>query len=239
VTEQSSFSSAVIFEFAKGSMKNLSVSQVVDTISKVLAFDAGNQQAQQSDNSQATPGPKNETLSAQGGVVADPSSVELKEGQSPVEVEKSLGKPEDTTTYKDTVIYSYATVKVFFEKGKLVNVEERKAVVEQKSEVDVSGHWRATVADSRGSGTVEVDLVQAADGSVTGTYAASSGGGTIEGVLQGNILTYTSTPTIQNCPGRFTGTVTFVRDTASGKYEGQDCRGTIKNGVITQSRVKN
>ena len=37
-----------------------------------------------------------------------------------------MGEPEDTLTVKDTVIYLYPTVKVYFEKGRLVNVEERR-----------------------------------------------------------------------------------------------------------------
>lgn len=58
--------------------------------------------------------------------ISSPSGTELKEGQTMQEVEKILGKPEDVITVKDTVIYIYATVKVFFENGKLANVEERK-----------------------------------------------------------------------------------------------------------------
>lgn len=60
---------------------------------------------------------------------ANPSrneAVELKENQTPEEVKKLLGEPEDTITVKDTLIYIYPTVKVFFENGKLINVEERK-----------------------------------------------------------------------------------------------------------------
>jgi tetratricopeptide (TPR) repeat protein len=51
---------------------------------------------------------------------------ELTEGQTPEQVQKLLGKPLDITTVKETVVYTYPTVKVYFEKGKLVNVEERK-----------------------------------------------------------------------------------------------------------------
>lgn len=57
---------------------------------------------------------------------AQSASLELKEGQTPEEVELILGKPEDVIAVKDTVIYVYPTVKAFFENGKLVNVEERK-----------------------------------------------------------------------------------------------------------------
>lgn len=58
--------------------------------------------------------------------VAQSASVELKEGQTPEEVEQILGKPEDVITVKETVIYIYSTVRIFFDNGKLVNVEERK-----------------------------------------------------------------------------------------------------------------
>lgn len=58
--------------------------------------------------------------------VTESASVELKEGQSPDEVQRLLGKPNDIITVKETVVYVYPTVKVFFENGKLVNVEERK-----------------------------------------------------------------------------------------------------------------
>jgi tetratricopeptide (TPR) repeat protein len=53
-------------------------------------------------------------------------SVKLRENQTPEEVERALGKPDDITTVSNMIIYTYPTVKVFFENGKLVNVEERK-----------------------------------------------------------------------------------------------------------------
>jgi hypothetical protein len=49
--------------------------------------------------------------------------VELKEGQTPQEVEKLLGKPNDTMTLKGSLIYVYPTVKVIFENGKLADVQ--------------------------------------------------------------------------------------------------------------------
>jgi hypothetical protein len=51
---------------------------------------------------------------------------ELTEGQTPDAVEKILGKPDDIISVKETSVYVYPTVKVFFENGRLVNVEERK-----------------------------------------------------------------------------------------------------------------
>jgi len=67
---------------------------------------------------------------ASGGESAEPAnsaspdaSVELKEGQTPEEVEHQLGKPRDKITLKENLIYVYSTVKVIFEKGKLVDVQ--------------------------------------------------------------------------------------------------------------------
>ncbi len=59
-------------------------------------------------------------------MAADASPAELTEGQTLEEVERALGKPEDIIKLKENLIYMYPTVKVFFENGKLVNVEERK-----------------------------------------------------------------------------------------------------------------
>ena len=74
-----------------------------------------------------------ETLTASLGRTEQPaesassvSSAELREGQTPEEVEAALGKPEDVIKLKQNLVYTYPTVKVFFENGKLVNVEERK-----------------------------------------------------------------------------------------------------------------
>jgi len=54
------------------------------------------------------------------------SPIELKEGQTPAEVEKVLGKPSDTITLKGSLVYVYPTVKVVFEDGKLVDVQYKK-----------------------------------------------------------------------------------------------------------------
>jgi len=54
------------------------------------------------------------------------SPVELREGQTPQEVEKVLGKPSDTITLKGNLVYIYPTVKVIFENGKLVDVQYQK-----------------------------------------------------------------------------------------------------------------
>lgn len=53
-------------------------------------------------------------------------SVKLQEGQTPQEVEELLGTPEDTITLQESLIYIYPTVKVIFEKNKLMDVQPRK-----------------------------------------------------------------------------------------------------------------
>src|SRR5207249_1117335 len=58
-------------------------------------------------------------------VASNAAPAELTEGQTPEAVEKALGEPEDIIRVKETMIYVYPTVKVFFENGKLVNVEKR------------------------------------------------------------------------------------------------------------------
>ena len=65
--------------------------------------------------------------------------LQLVEGQTPEEVEKILGKPQerewsrstriarmDQTASGEDLVYTYPTVKVFFKNGKLVDVQERK-----------------------------------------------------------------------------------------------------------------
>jgi peptidyl-prolyl cis-trans isomerase A (cyclophilin A) len=53
-------------------------------------------------------------------------SVQLKEGQTPEEVEKLMGKPGDTINVQESLVYIYPAVKVIFKNGKLVDVQPRK-----------------------------------------------------------------------------------------------------------------
>jgi hypothetical protein len=56
-SESSPYKSQIDFQFGKGYLEKAGVSQIEDTISEVLAFDAGtNQQAQQAEGSPAAPG---------------------------------------------------------------------------------------------------------------------------------------------------------------------------------------
>ena len=103
----------------------------------------------------------------------------------------------------------------------------------------LSGRWTATFADSIISGIVEMNLVEQPDGKVSGTYAASTGGGgRVEGFLQGDVFTFTVVQTSSNCPGTFTGTLGLSGDVGSGQYGGRDCLGERKNGVVTLTRIQ-
>jgi hypothetical protein len=51
----------------------------------------------------------------------------LKNGQTVEEVEKLIGKPQDTVTLKDSVVYLYPTVKLFFERGQVVDIQHRES----------------------------------------------------------------------------------------------------------------
>jgi hypothetical protein len=52
-----------------------------------------------------------------------PANPDLKKGQTPEEVEKLIGKPKDSITLKDSMVYIYPAFKVVFEKGQLVEVQ--------------------------------------------------------------------------------------------------------------------
>ena len=63
-SESSPYKSQIDFQFGKGYLENAGVSQIEDTISEVLAFDAGtDQQAQQAEGSPAAPGQPSEAPS--------------------------------------------------------------------------------------------------------------------------------------------------------------------------------
>lgn len=101
----------------------------------------------------------------------------------------------------------------------------------------IGGPWKATFADSVGSGSLEISLNMQPDGTVSGTYKASTGGsGTITGTLQGQSLRFILTQTLEACPGSYTGTLTLADGRGSGTYWGNDCQGKHENGVISMTR---
>jgi hypothetical protein len=53
---------------------------------------------------------------------------DLKKGMTPSEVEKITGKPKDSISLKESLVYIYPAYKVIFEKGQLVEVQVPDAV---------------------------------------------------------------------------------------------------------------
>ncbi len=100
------------------------------------------------------------------------------------------------------------------------------------------GSWTASFADSLNAGIVEFQLEERSETMVVGPYAASTGGGgTISGTLSGNAFSFTLTQNVPKCPGTFGGTAILSGDHALGTYEGRDCLGEHKSGVVTFSRA--
>lgn len=111
------------------------------------------------------------------------------------------------------------------------------AAAQQQRAPVVTGPWKATFADSLASGNLEFSLSMQADGTVSGTYKASTGGwGTVTGTLQGQTLRFILTQSAGACPGSYTGTLTLEDDRGSGTYWGNDCQGKHENGVISMTR---
>ncbi len=108
----------------------------------------------------------------------------------------------------------------------------------QQSQPSLGGSWKATFADSLVSGSLEISLDAQPNGTVSGTYKASTGGaGTITGTLQGQTLKFILTQTVEGCPGSYTGTLSLENDQGSGTYWGNDCQGRHENGVISMARA--
>src|SRR5450759_115272 len=122
VQQPSFYKSEVVFQFAKGSLRNSSVPQVEDTISQVLAIDSGGD-AQQS-NAQ---GPQNQDTSQGGGQGQQqgppPEPQQIEKGQTPDQVKAALGTPEKIVNLGPKQIYVYKDLKVTFLNGKVSDVQ--------------------------------------------------------------------------------------------------------------------
>jgi hypothetical protein len=121
VQQPSFYKSEVVFQFAKGALRNTSVPQVEDTISKVLAINSGgdsqdnNQGAQNQDNGQGG------GQGQQQGPPPEPQQIE--KGQTPEQVKATLGNPDKIVTLGATQIYIYKDIKVTFLNGKVADVQ--------------------------------------------------------------------------------------------------------------------
>jgi len=224
-TTSSSYKAQIEFQFSKAYLEKGSVSEIEDTISKVLSLEeSADQQTQPTQDSSE--------------VLTNSDVVKM--------VKAKLGDGIVISTIKssacnfDTSVDGMVKLKTADVSDAVIQAMRNATCAEpQPASLDVSGHWTATSMNSKRNGPVslEVDLDQRPDGSVTGRTLLN---GTViaksVGTLQGDTLNYTSTQIITNCPGTFTGAVTFAGDTASGHYEGTDCRGSIQDGAISMSR---
>ena len=112
------FKANILFQFPKGALQKLSIPEVVDTISQVLAFDqppdspapqAGS--AAVADQSPAAPeNPPEQTQT-------------IKIGATINEVEAALGEPAKKIDLGDKQIFIYKDVKLTFKDGKVVDAE--------------------------------------------------------------------------------------------------------------------
>jgi hypothetical protein len=230
------YKSQIDFQFGKGYLEKAGVSQIEDTISEVLAFDQPAQTASDTPAAPRQPGDASSNALTNSDVVKM-AKVHLADGII-------LSKIKASACNFDTSVDALVKLKEAGVSDAVIQaMQDAQAAApgptpDGNNGLDVSGHWSATYTDSLGSGAVEVDLVQHPDGSVTGsTRQGAVVVSTLQGTLQGNNLTYTSTYTLPTCPGTTSGTVTFAGDTVSGHYQGRDCRGIVQNGVITESRA--
>jgi hypothetical protein len=104
--------------------------------------------------------------------------------------------------------------------------------------VTVAGSWKGTFADSVGSGTLSITLVQGSNGDVLGNYKASSGSsGSVTGDIESGTLRFILTQKDPGCIGSYTGKLAVNGSNVSGTYWGDDCKGKHSNGVISLTRV--
>jgi len=125
VQQPSFYKSEVVFQFAKGSSRNISVPQVEDTIGQVLAIDSGddsqqgnNQSAQSQDTNQGGGGRGQAQQQA-----PSPEPQQIEKGQTTDQVRAALGTPEKIVNLGPKQIYVYKDLKVTFLNGKVSDVQ--------------------------------------------------------------------------------------------------------------------
>jgi hypothetical protein len=134
VQQASFYKSEVTFQFAKGSLRTTSVSDVEDTIGKVLSIDSGGDSQQSNDQGGQNQGGQNQgngqgTNQGGGGggqaqqqaPQAEPQSIE--KGQTTDQVKAALGNPDKIITVGPKQIYLYKDLKVTFLNGKVSDVQ--------------------------------------------------------------------------------------------------------------------
>ena len=106
-----------------------------------------------------------------------------------------------------------------------------KAITQQP---DIKSEWSGTFADSFTNGSMTLYFIQDNKSHVTGTYVKSNGfNGKINGQVDGAIFSFTFLQTNADCIGTYGGSIQLTGTTGTGTFEGNDCKGEHKNGVIT------
>ena len=123
VNPPASMKGQVVFQFAKGYLEKASVGEVEDAIGQVFAISSDDQQGQGGDNN----GQQNQQQSAQQGQQqqqeqqAEPQTIE--KGQTPDQVQASLGKPDKIVNLGTKQIWVYKDLKVTFVNSKVSDVQ--------------------------------------------------------------------------------------------------------------------
>jgi len=122
VQQPSFYKSEVNFQFAKGTLRNTSVSQVEDTIGQVLAIDSGGDSQQQGNQ-----GAQNQDSNQGGGQAQQqgppPEPQQIEKGQTPAQVKAALGNPDKIVNLGAKQIFVYKDLKVTFLNGKVSDVQ--------------------------------------------------------------------------------------------------------------------
>jgi hypothetical protein len=109
---------------------------------------------------------------------------------------------------------------------------------QESASPQLKGSWKASFADSLFSGTVYLTLDLASDGTVSGSYEATTGGsGTVSGNLDDKTFRFALSQQVEGCPGTFVGSVVLEDEQGKGTYSGTDCKGKHQNGVLSMTRT--
>jgi hypothetical protein len=219
----SSYKAQIDFQFAKGYLEKGNVSEIEDTIGKLLTI-AGNDDAQSQGGQGA------------GNPLSNDDIIKMAAAKLGDAIVISTIKTGPCCNFDTSVNGMIALKKAGVSDAIIQAMRDAQAAAtsNEGSQLNLDGRWLAKGTDSRGSGEVEIDLATQPDGNITGTMLIHGRAlGTIRGTARGTTFTYTTTGTAPNCPRTTSGTITFDGDTGSGHYEGTDCRGPVQNGVVT------
>lgn len=99
--------------------------------------------------------------------------------------------------------------------------------------VDLSGEWDLVVQSPNGTGTRTLTLVQTGD-SITGTVSSSRASGELEGLVEGDTLTFTALLMMESGPFPVTYRGTFTGEEMSGTID----FGDYGSGTFSGRRAK-